>query len=155
MNIFIRFLCCVGIVFLAAFIGNMATMPNIAEWYAVLQKPVFNPPNWIFGPVWTLLYLLMSISLFLVWQARTKINKRQAFTVFGAQLFLNVLWSIVFFGFHSPVGGLIVIIALLGMIAGTIKVVWPIHRVAAYLLVPYLAWVLFATILNIAIVALN
>lgn len=139
----------------AGAIGSLATVANIPTWYALLEKPAFNPPNWIFGPVWTLLYLLMGISLYLVWTAKYKRNKKPAFTAFGVQLVLNTAWSLAFFGMHSPWAGLAVIIALWASITVTMRLFWPISRTAAYLLAPYLLWVSFATILNIAIAALN
>ena len=124
-------------------------------WYAALEKPWFNPPNWVFGPVWSALYLAMGISLYLVWTAAYKPSKRSAYTWFGAQLALNALWSLVFFGLHAPEGGIVIILLLLASIVATIRAFWPIHRTAAYLLVPYIAWVTFATLLTVSIALLN
>ena len=136
-------------------IGSIATISNISTWYAVLEKPFFNPPNWLFGPVWTSLYLLMGWSLYLVWVAPYKGTKKWAFLLFATQLVLNALWSLVFFGLHAPWGGVAVIVLLLASIVATIKLFWPISRLAAYLLLPYAAWVSFATCLNLAIALLN
>lgn len=141
--------------FIAAGIGNLATIPNIPSWYAVLEKPVFSPPNWVFGPVWTVLYLLMGISLYLLWTQPSKRDKTKAFVAFGAQLILNTLWSIVFFGLHSPIGGVVVILALLIVIIVTMRYFWHFSKPAAYLLVPYILWVSFATVLNTSIALLN
>ncbi|HMS33312.1 MAG TPA: tryptophan-rich sensory protein [Ignavibacteria bacterium] len=140
----------------AGLIGTVFTMDSIPTWYAALNKPAFNPPNWLFGPVWTLLYLMMGISLFIVWKEDLK-NKvvKSAFTVFMIQLFLNTIWSIVFFGMQSLSGGLIIIILLWIMILITILKFMKISRVAGILLIPYLLWVSFATFLNFSIFKLN
>lgn len=143
------------IAFTPGAIGSLATIPNIPLWYASLNKPFFNPPNWVFGPVWTILYLLMGVSLYLIWTARYKGSKKTAFIVFGAQLLLNALWSLVFFGLLMKVASVVIIIVLLGLILLMIKLFWPISRMAAWLLVPYAIWVSFATVLTIAIAGLN
>lgn len=139
----------------AGAVGSLATIPNIPSWYAALDKPWFNPPNWIFGPVWTTLYILMGISLYLVWVARSKEQKRTAYILFGAQLFLNALWSIVFFGLHEPLAAVGIILLLLVSLVVTFGSFWRFSRVASLLLVPYIAWVSFASCLNIAIALLN
>ncbi len=132
------------------------TVAAIPEWYASLIKPSFSPPNWIFGPVWTLLYFLMGVSFFLVWQLGWKKKKVQtAVYYFGAQIALNFLWSIAFFGLRSPLLGLINIITLLLFIILTMRHFYPLSKPAFYLLVPYLLWVSFASLLNAAIVVLN
>jgi benzodiazapine receptor len=141
--------------FLAAAIGNLATIPNIPTWYASLNKPFFNPPNWIFGPVWTLLYVLMGIGLYLVWIAKASGAKKQAYVWFGIQLAFNALWSIVFFGMHMPLVALVVIVLLLIAISLMIRNFWRISRTAAWLQVPYVVWVTFATALTAAIALLN
>lgn len=141
--------------FLAGLIGNVATSPNINSWYAHLDKPVFNPPNWLFGPVWTLLYILMGVALYLVWTKRTKTPKRTAYVWFGVQLVFNTLWSVVFFGLHAPLAAIGIIAVMIVSIVCTMRYFWPISRPASYLFAPYLAWVLFATCLNIAIAVLN
>lgn len=140
----------------AGLIGTIFTMDSIPTWYASLNKPSFNPPNWLFGPVWTLLYLMMGISLFIVWKEDLK-NKvvKSAFIIFMIQLFLNTIWSIVFFGMHSTAGGLIIIALLWIMILITILKFMKISRVAGILLIPYLLWVSFATLLNFSIFKLN
>jgi tryptophan-rich sensory protein len=141
---------------LAGAIGSPFTFPAIPTWYATLSKPFFSPPNWVFGPVWTMLYILMGISAYLIWQHGWKKKQvRFALFLFGMQLFLNALWSILFFGLRSPFYGLLCIIPLWICIALCIRAFYPIERWAAYLLVPYLLWVSFATILNAAIWMLN
>lgn len=133
----------------AGVIGSFFTVSSIPTWYQLLTKPGFSPPDFIFGPVWLSLYTLMGISLYLAWQ-KGKIPK-----VFWFQLALNAAWSILFFGLKSPLLGLIGIVALLVLIILTIKEFWKINKLAGVLLLPYLAWVSFATILNFFIWFLN
>ena len=141
---------------LAGIIGSFFTSPSIPTWYASLNKPEFNPPNWIFAPVWITLFLLMGISLYIIWSSKTKISyKKTAFIFFGVQLLLNTLWSIIFFGFQSPFYAFIEIILLWFSILITIIVFYRISRPAAYLLVPYILWVSFAAVLNFFIFILN
>ena len=134
--------------------GSVFTIQAIPTWYITLQKPSFSPPNWLFGPVWTLLYFLMGISIYLILTSKAK-NKKQAVNVFALQLVLNFLWTPVFFGLRNPLLGLIIIIALWLSIILTIKQFLKIKRWAGYLLIPYLAWVSFATVLNLSIYLLN
>lgn len=140
----------------AGAIGSLVTFDAIPAWYATLAKPSFAPPNWLFGPVWTTLYVLMGISAYLIWQKGRESGKvKSALTMFGIQLALNVLWSILFFGFRSPFYGLLCIILLWLAIAYCIRLFHPIDKRAAYLLVPYILWVTFASLLNFSIWALN
>lgn len=146
-----------GVCFAAAGLGSLATYPSIPTWYATLNKPGFTPPNWVFGPAWTLLYLLMAVAAWLVWQ---KIEEdrpavRGALIAFGLQLLANVLWSVVFFGYHSPLAGYAVIILLWLLILWTMIRFFRISKIAGWLLVPYLLWVTFASGLNLAVVLLN
>ncbi|MGD8373845.1 MAG: tryptophan-rich sensory protein [Candidatus Woesebacteria bacterium] len=141
--------------FLAGAIGSLATYTNIPTWYATLAKPEFNPPNWIFGPVWTTLYVLMGVSLYLVWTTKTKHKKQSACIAYATQLSLNALWSLVFFGAHWFVGSSVIVILLWAAIVATIKLFWPISKSAAWMLVPYLAWVSFASVLTLAVSSLN
>jgi len=137
-------------------LGSLATMQNIPLWYRGLIKPPLNPPNWIFGPVWTILFALMGIAAYLVFQkGLAKKPVKLALTWFGIQFALNILWSFLFFGAHSPAAGLVCIIVLWITIAGTIKSFLRVDRGAGYLLIPYLLWVLFAGYLNAAIFVLN
>ena len=140
----------------AGLIGSIFTASAIPIWYASLVKPYFTPPNWLFAPAWLTLYLLMAISAFIVW--RTGLDKRQvrvALGIFVLQLVLNVLWSLAFFGLHSLLFGVIVILALWLAILLTIVRFFPISRAAGALLLPYIGWVTFAAILNISIRLLN
>lgn len=137
---------------LAGAIGSIFTMPAIGGWYASLKKPDFNPPNWLFAPVWTILFLLMGISLFLVWQKRfsdkTGSHVRDADMAFGLQLLLNTWWSILFFGLKSPGIAFFEIIFLWLSIIITIIKFSKISKLAAWLLLPYILWVTFAGVLN-------
>ncbi|MBU2589441.1 MAG: tryptophan-rich sensory protein [Nanoarchaeota archaeon] len=137
---------------LAGFIGSLFTTPKISSWYATIIKPSFNPPNWIFGPVWVFLFILMGIALYLIW---IKKDNKLALTFFSIQLGLNILWSILFFGLQSPLLALIEIFILEIFILLTIKEFYKISKKAAYILIPYISWVSFAIILNFAIVILN
>jgi tryptophan-rich sensory protein len=158
MNKF-RWLHCVGFIVLIELIGNIgsiATFSQITGWYAALTKPSFNPPSWIFGPVWTILFALMGIALYLVWlNGVKKAATRTAIIAFSFQLILNVLWSFIFFGWHQPGFALIEIFLLWLAIVVTIRVFHNVSRLAAWLMVPYLAWVTFATLLNFSIWRLN
>lgn len=141
----------------AGVIGSFFTANSVRTWYPTLEKPFFNPPSWVFAPVWTTLYTLMGISLYLVWQKTLSSKKGNAFAVwlFLAHLGINALWSIIFFGAKDLLAALITILVLWGMIASLIKLFYRVHKTAGYLLVPYLAWVSFATLLNAAILLLN
>ena len=141
---------------MAGAIGSLATFQNITGWYLTLNKPFFTPPNWVFGPVWLTLYTLMGIALYLVWmQGLEKRKVKQALQIFGLQLTLNSLWSIVFFGMHGLAAGLFVIVILWLAILWTITRFWKIDRTAAWLLVPYIVWVTIATALNAGVWLLN
>lgn len=141
---------------LAGVIGSVFTFEAIPGWYATLDKPAFSPPNWVFGPVWTTLYALMGISAYLIYRKGwTKTDVRLALAIFGAQLILNALWSILFFGLKSPALALACIALLLVAIGASIALFWRIDRRAALLLVPYILWVSFAGILNYSIWTLN
>ncbi|MBU4209866.1 tryptophan-rich sensory protein [Patescibacteria group bacterium] len=140
---------------LAGIVGAVFTTPAISGWYVTLNKPSFNPPNWLFGPVWTFLYLLMGISLFLVWNKKDSKDTKTALIFFAVQLGLNTLWSIIFFGMHLPLVAFLEILFLLFFIALTIIKFFPISKISAYLLTPYFLWVSFATILNLSIAILN
>ncbi|MBN1552750.1 tryptophan-rich sensory protein [bacterium] len=149
------FLACIIVCQAAGWIGSLATIPAIPTWYAALKKPVFTPPNWIFGPVWTTLYFLMGVSLFLVINQQTRLSKTPSLILFGIQLILNVTWSFVFFGMQAPGLALIEILLLTVSIGATILFFMELSSLAAYLLVPYLLWVIYASALNTAIWILN
>lgn len=140
----------------AGLIGSFFTTPQIFSWYSTLVKPSFNPPNWVFGPVWTLLYVLMGISLYLVWQGSGEAKLKQAAIVaFVGQLILNIFWSIAFFGFQNLALAFLEILILWTSILFTILFFYRLNKTAAYLLVPYIFWVSFAAVLNFAIWYLN
>lgn len=141
---------------LVGFLSGFTTADAISGWYATLEKPFFNPPSWIFGPVWTFLYILMGISAGLVWKSNFPSNvKNKALFIFGAQLLANGLWSILFFSLESPTLAFLDIILLLALIVYTILLFKNINKMASWLLLPYLLWVSFATILNLSIMILN
>lgn len=146
---FPKLLLSIGLCLGVGMIGSFFTVSSIPTWYATLNKPFFSPPNWVFAPVWTTLYILMGISLYLVW-IREKIPM-----VFWIQLIFNGLWSLIFFGMKNPGLALVDIIALEVSIFLTIKTFLKISKPAGRLLFPYLAWVSFASILNLSIVLLN
>ena len=156
MNKILKIIISIIICQLAGVIGAFFTTPNIDTWYASLIKPSFNPPSWIFGPVWTLLFLLMGIAFYLIWQKVDK-NKLAKFAMifFVVHLAFNTLWSILFFGLQNPGLAFIEIIILLAMIILLIEKFSKISKQAAWLLVPYLLWVSFASILNYTIWQLN
>lgn len=135
--------------------GALFTVSEIAGWYEHLAKPSFTPPGWVFGPVWFLLYTLMGMAVFLIWEQRKMVYVRIALILFMIQLVLNVLWSVFFFGMHNVGLALMGIIVLWIMIAYTIRVFEKIEKMAAWLMTPYLLWVSFATILTYAIWSLN
>ena len=140
----------------AGLIGSVFTTPAIPTWYATLQKPFFNPPNWLFAPAWVTLYLLMGIAAFLVWRKGLEQKEvKSALVIFLVQLVLNALWSVVFFGLKSPLYGMVVIVALWVVILLTILRFFKLSTAAGALLLPYILWVSFASVLNIAIWVLN
>ncbi len=141
--------------FVAAFIGSSFTTPNIASWYSTLAKPSFAPPNWLFAPVWTILYILMAIAAFLIYQKREHFQAKSALIFYFVQLILNSLWSIIFFGMHNPQLAFFEIIVLWIFILVTLIKFYKIHRTAGLLFIPYLLWVSFASFLNLFIWLLN
>lgn len=138
---------------LAGVVGSIFTTPAIGTWFKTLVKPVFAPPNWVFGPVWSILFFLMGISLYLVWSKKG--NKEQALQFFAIQLFLNIAWSFLFFGLRSPYLAFIEIIFLWIAILFTIIKFYKIQKTSAYLLLPYILWVSFAAVLNYSLWILN
>ncbi|HMU47615.1 MAG TPA: tryptophan-rich sensory protein [Chitinophagaceae bacterium] len=138
------------------FSGSFFTVTGIGSWYQGINKPAWNPPNWIFGPVWTTLYILMGIALYMVWKPGIMDRPHKiAFLLFGAQLILNFFWSIIFFGQHKIGWAFIEIIILWLMILLTIFSFAQVNKLAAWLLVPYISWVSFAAILNYTIWKIN
>lgn len=152
LKLFISILVCLC----AGVVGSIFTRAAIPTWYATLQKPSFTPPNWVFGPAWTILYLLMGIAAFLVWRKGwDKREVRMGLITFLVQLVLNTLWSVAFFGLEAPLSGVIVIVGLWAVILFTILRFFKISAVAGWLLVPYILWVSFAAVLNISVWLLN
>jgi translocator protein len=143
------------LVFAAGAIGSVVTLSKIPTWYAALQKPWFNPPPGVFGPVWTLLYILMAVAAWRVWQNPASPERHRALVGWGVQLVLNAVWSPVFFGLEQPLFALAVIVALLITLAATVMRFLSVDRLSGWMLMPYLAWVAFASVLNGAIVVLN
>ncbi len=144
------------LVAVVAAVGGSATATGAGSWYRTIEKPPWNPPDAVFGPVWTLLYVLMAVAAWLV--VREGVRRREvrvALVAYVVQLALNLAWSVVFFGLESPGGGVVVIAALLASIVATIMLFRPLRPLAAWLLVPYLAWVAFAASLNVAVLVLN
>ncbi|MDW7732635.1 MAG: TspO/MBR family protein [Methanolobus sp.] len=141
---------------LAGVMGAIFTTPSVPTWYATLEKPIFVPPSWTFSVVWTILYILMGLALYLVWiKGWENTDVQTAISVFGLQLFLNFLWSVLFFGMQSPIMGLIEIVFLWVAILATIVLFYRVSKTAGLLLLPYIAWVTFAAYLNYYIFMLN
>lgn len=141
--------------FTAAGLGSAATTPKIDGWYADLAKPSWNPPNWIFGPVWSTLFLSMAVAAWLIWRQKNWGGAKLPLSLFGFQLALNVLWSWLFFGLENPGMAFAEILLLWTAIAATMVAFWFRSKAAGLLFVPYLAWVTFAAILNFTIWRLN
>lgn len=157
MNKALRILLVVMTCVVIGYLSGMVTRESITTWYPTLVKPVFNPPNWVFAPVWTALYIMMGVAGGLVWnqiEAQPELVKK-GFLFFIIQLGLNALWSYLFFGLHNPFLALIEVILLLLMIFETYVIFKKVDRISGMLMVPYLAWVTFATILNASIWWLN
>ena len=150
-----KLIICIIIPLAVGAISGYATVSSISTWYAALNKPSFNPPNYIFGPVWTTLYLLMGISLYMVVRTTSNKDRRRATALFAVQLTLNFIWSFLFFTFHQTGLALINIGMLWLSIAGMIWAFYQVNKTAALLQIPYIMWVSFASVLNAAIWVLN
>ncbi len=162
LNDFIKLIIAVGVCELAGVVGSIFTVSSISTWYAGLIKPVLNPPSWVFGPAWITLYFLMGVAAFLIWSSYAKATDGQrrrtikiALGIFGVQLFLNAIWSIIFFGLKNPGWAFVDITLLWLAIVGTIIVFSKVSRPAMLLLLPYILWVSFAGYLNYSIWTLN
>ena len=136
-------------------LGGYFTFVSVETWYQTLNKPNFNPPDWIFAPVWTILYILMGISIWLIWKSKVSKIRSLAIKLFWIQLFLNVLWTYLFFGIQNITLGLIEIFFLIFFIFLNIIYFYRINKIASYLLVPYIIWVLYASILTYNFWVLN
>lgn len=155
-NRFLKITLAIIICELAGIIGSIFTSPSIDGWYASIVKPELNPPSWVFGPVWTTLFALMGIAVFLIWEkGLSHKGVKFALGIFTVQLVLNIFWSIIFFGLHSPGGAFIEIIFLWLAILATIVSFVKISKLAAWLMIPYIIWVSFAMYLNYSIWILN
>lgn len=151
----------VAISFAVAAIGTIATIDNVDGWYSTARKVAWNPPSELFGPVWTVLYTAMSVAAWLVWRERHRVNVKPALYTYIAQLVLNSIWTPVFFGLYPTLGApalwiaLVIIVALDVVVLVTMMRFWRASKAASWLLVPYWAWVLFATTLNAGLAVLN
>jgi len=151
----IKLIVSVGVPLLAGGVGAVVTTPAISTWYATLNKPWFTPPDWLFGPVWILLYILMGLALFLVWRSPKSRTRDIGIALFAVQLAVNVFWSFAFFGLENTLYGVLTIIPLWVLIAATIFQFYKVSKGAAFLMVPYILWVSIATALNTAVYLLN
>lgn len=140
---------------LAGIVGSVFTVSAIPTWYANIAQPSFSPPNWVFAPVWTILYVLMGTSLWIIWISKKSKHKKWAISIFVVQLLLNILWSVIFFGQHNPGAAFIEITVLWAAILLSMIAFSKISRIAVWLLVPYILWVSFAVYLNYSIWMLN
>ena len=152
-NKFLSFSLFVLITFSASFIGTFVTIYFKEPWYSILNKPVFNPPDWVFGPVWTILYLMMSISIWLYWHSENK--ERNTVYIYFMHLVFNTTWSITFFVFHKMLLALAVLIILIAFIINLILRFKRVKMISAYLMIPYLLWCCFALILNTSLIIIN
>lgn len=139
----------------AGILGSLFTITDATSWYSIIEKPAWNPPNWLFGPVWITLYTLMGIAAYLVWRQKKNKETKKGLNLYIIQLVLNALWSILFFGFQQPGIALIEIFMLLGFIVATTCSFFKINTAAGWLMIPYITWVSFAAILNGTIWWLN
>ena len=141
------------ITFAASGIGSFATRISKEPWYSSINKPSFNPPDWVFAPVWAALYVFMAIAVWLIWTNSKKTKK--IFYIYFIHLFINATWSVIFFGFHEIFLALINIVLIIFFIIWLIKLYLPINKMSAYLMIPYLAWCSYAFILNLNLYLLN
>ncbi|MDO8269996.1 MAG: TspO/MBR family protein [Candidatus Levybacteria bacterium] len=149
------FIACILLPLTIGFLGSYFTIASVETWYKTLEQPFLSPPNWVFGPVWTTLYILMGISSFLIIKSGINKKNKNALQLYSLQILVNLLWSLVFFGMHSILGGFLIIVILWVLIFLTIRVFYKINKNAGILLIPYLIWVSFATLLNFFFLILN
>ena len=152
-NKFLTFSLFLAITFSASLIGGLATFTFKEPWYSLLNKPIFNPPDWIFGPVWTTLYILMTFSIWLYWHSQNKVMS--TVYIYFIHLIFNTTWSVVFFVFHNIILALLVLLILIVLIINLILRFKRVKILSAYLMIPYLLWCSFALILNISLIILN
>lgn len=153
-SLIVKIAICASLCLLLGTASGFSTIDSITNWYQFLNKPSFNPPNWIFGPVWTLLYLIMGIAVALIWHTPHP-NQKRALQLFAVQFVLNLGWSFIFFNLRELGIAFVEIIAMLIAIIFTIVAFYKINRKAAFLMIPYLCWVSFASVLNFSIWFLN
>lgn len=139
----------------AGFAGSFFTSVSLSSWYLNINKPVFTPPSWLFGPAWTALFILMGLAFYFVWEDGYSKRLLLPFVVYFGQLFLNILWSAFFFGLRNPLLAFVDIVLLWGLIIINIVLFFRLRKIAGVLLLPYILWVSFAAVLNLAIVILN
>lgn len=151
----IKLIVSVAVPLVAGLGSSVFTINSISTWYAALNKPWFNPPNAVFGPVWTILYILMGLALFLIWRSPRNRTRDIGIALFAEQLIVNVIWTLGFFGLQNIMYGLLTIVPLWILIAATIYQFYKVDRRASYLLVPYILWVTIATALNVSVYLLN
>jgi tryptophan-rich sensory protein len=152
-NKYLTFILFFIITFSASLIGGLATVSFKEPWYSTLIKPSFNPPDWVFGPVWTILYLMMTIAIWLYWHSKNK--DMNTVYIYFIHLVFNSAWSIVFFVYHNIFLALIVLLILISLILVLIVRFRRVKKMSSYLMVPYLLWTIFALILNVSILILN
>jgi len=152
-NKFLTFILFLAITFLASLIGGLATITFKEPWYSLLNKPIFNPPDWVFGPIWTSLYIIMTVSIWLYWH--TKNRNINTIYIYIIHLIFNTTWSVVFFVFHNMVLAFLVLIILISLIINLILRLKRVKILSAYLMIPYLLWCIFALILNTSLIILN
>ena len=152
-NKIVTFILFLIITFSASLIGGLATVTFKEPWYSQLNKPVFNPPDWVFGPVWTILYLLMTISIWMYWHSKNK--EMNTVNIYFIHLVFNATWSIVFFALHNMILALLVLVTLIGLIINLIIRYRRVTMMSSYLMIPYLLWCCFALILNTSLIILN
>jgi translocator protein len=145
----------IAIPLIAGALGSVFTTPAVKSWYLTINKPAWNPPSWVFAPVWTTLFVMMGVALYLVWSKKMNKGVRLALNIFAAQLALNVFWSVIFFGWESFWLAYAEIILLWIFILLTIVKFWKVDKTAGWLLLPYILWVSFASFLNLTVARLN
>ena len=152
-NKFLTFILFLSTTFVASLIASLSTINYKEPWYSSLNKPVFSPPEWVFGPVWTILYLMMTIAIWLFWHSKNRDIK--TVYIYLIHLICNTTWSIVFFVFHNMIVALFVLICLIGLIINLILRFRRVKLFSTYLMIPYLLWCCFALILNIRLIMIN
>ena len=152
-NKLLTFILFLLITFSVSLVGGLATINFMNPWYSLLNKPIFNPPDWVFGPVWTILYFMMTISIWLYWHTKNK--EMNTIYIYFIHLVFNATWSITFFAFHNMILALAVIIILIALIINLILSFRRVKMISAYLMIPYDSWCFYALVLNASLLMLN